>query len=71
MVEARKTERANALREVKRLCKEFGVTAGMLKGYLNRYVNMGRFERVRSSPQQAYKSKPIYLERQTCQLCVE
>ena len=25
-------ERANALKEVKRLCKEFGFTAGMLKG---------------------------------------
>ena len=32
MVEAKKNERANALREVKRLCKEFGFTAGMLKG---------------------------------------
>ena len=30
MVEAKKTERANALKEVKRLCKEFGFTAGML-----------------------------------------
>ena len=27
-------ERANALKEVKRLCKEFGFTAGMLKGSL-------------------------------------
>ena len=26
--------RANALKEVKRLCKEFGFTAGMLKGSL-------------------------------------
>ena len=26
--------RANALKEVKRLCKEFGFTAGMLKGAL-------------------------------------
>ena len=34
MVEARKNERANALIEVKRLCKEFGFTAGMLKGAL-------------------------------------
>ena len=32
MVEAKKNERANALKEVKRLCKEFGFTAGMLKG---------------------------------------
>ena len=34
MVEAKKYERANALKEVKRLCKEFGFTAGMLKGAL-------------------------------------
>ena len=34
MVEAKKTERAIALKEVKRLCKEFGFTAGMLKGVL-------------------------------------
>ena len=34
MVEAKKNERANALQEVKRLCKEFGFTAGMLKGAL-------------------------------------
>ena len=34
MVEAKKNERANALRGVKRLCKEFGFTAGMLKGSL-------------------------------------
>ncbi|MDB4854040.1 H-NS histone family protein [Planktomarina temperata] len=32
MVEAKKNERANTLKEVKRLCKEFGFTAGMLKG---------------------------------------
>ena len=32
MVEAKKNERADALKEVKRLCKEFGFTAGMLKG---------------------------------------
>ena len=31
MVEAKKNERANALKEVKRLCKKFGFTAGMLK----------------------------------------
>jgi len=30
MVEAKK----NAMKEVKRLCKEFGFTAGMLKGAL-------------------------------------
>ena len=34
MVEAKKNERANALKEVKRLFKEFGFTAGMLKGSL-------------------------------------
>ena len=32
MTEAKKNERANALKEVKRLCKEFGFPAGMLKG---------------------------------------
>ena len=32
MIEAKKNERANALKEVRRLCKEFGFTAGMLKG---------------------------------------
>ena len=32
--EAKKNERTNALKEVKRLCKEFGFTAGMLKGSL-------------------------------------
>ena len=34
MVEAKKNEPANALKEVKRLCKEFCFTAGMLKGSL-------------------------------------
>ena len=35
MIEAKKNERANALKnEVKRLCKEFGFTASMLKGSL-------------------------------------
>ena len=34
MAEAKKNEPANALKEVKRLCKEFGFTAGMLKGAL-------------------------------------
>ena len=34
MVEAKKNERANTLKEVKRLCKKFGFTAGMLKGSL-------------------------------------
>lgn len=34
MVEAKKNELTNALKEVKRLCKEFGFTAGMLKGAL-------------------------------------
>jgi len=34
MVEAKKNELANALKEVKHLCKEFGFTIGMLKGVL-------------------------------------
>ena len=34
MVEAIKNKRVNALKEVKRFCKEFGFTAGMLKGSL-------------------------------------
>ena len=34
MVEAKKNERANALKEVRRFCKEFGLTAGMQKGSL-------------------------------------
>ena len=34
MVEAKKNERANTLKEVKHLCKEFGFTAGMLKDSL-------------------------------------
>ena len=33
-IEAKKNERANALKEVKRPCKEFGFNAGMLKGSL-------------------------------------
>ena len=32
MSEIKKNEHANALKEVKRLCKEFGFTAGMLNG---------------------------------------
>ena len=35
MVEAKKNKSANALKEVKRLCKEFGFTAGMLKGFVS------------------------------------
>ena len=35
MAEAKKNERTNALKEVKRRCKEFSFTAGMLKGSLN------------------------------------
>jgi len=31
VVEAKKNERANALKEVKSLCKEFGFINGMLK----------------------------------------
>ena len=34
MAEAKKSERTNALKGVKRLCKEFGFTVGMLKGTL-------------------------------------
>tara|TARA_B100000780_G_scaffold264737_1_gene219615 strand:+ start:338 stop:520 length:183 start_codon:yes stop_codon:yes gene_type:complete len=34
MVETKKNERANALKEVKRLCKEFGFTVDMMKGAL-------------------------------------
>ena len=34
MVEAKKNERGNSLKEVRRLCKEFGFAAGMLKGSL-------------------------------------
>lgn len=34
MVEAKKHEHANTLKEVKLLCKEFGFTSGMLKGSL-------------------------------------
>jgi hypothetical protein len=34
MVESKKNERANALKEIKHLCKEFVFTAGMLKGSL-------------------------------------
>jgi hypothetical protein len=34
MVEAKKSERGDAPKEVKGLCKEFGFTAGMLKGSL-------------------------------------
>ena len=34
MVEVKKRERAEALKKVRELCKEFGFTAGMLKDYL-------------------------------------
>jgi hypothetical protein len=34
MIEAKKNERTNALKEVKRFCKELGFTAGMTKGSL-------------------------------------
>jgi uncharacterized membrane protein (DUF106 family) len=34
MVEAKKNERTDALEKVKELCREFGFTAGMLKGVL-------------------------------------
>lgn len=35
MIGARKTEGANAFKEVKGLCKKFGFTDGMLKGSLS------------------------------------
>ena len=34
MAEAKKDERTSARKQVKRLCKEFGFTAGMLKSSL-------------------------------------
>jgi len=34
MVEAKKNKHVNALKDVKRLCKEFGFTVGILKGSL-------------------------------------
>lgn len=34
MIEATKNQLANELKEVKHLCKEFGFTAGILKGSL-------------------------------------
>ena len=34
MVEAKKSERANAVKEVKRLCKRFSITSWMLEGAL-------------------------------------
>ena len=34
MLESKKSERANVHKEVKRLCNEFGVKAGMLEGSL-------------------------------------
>ena len=34
IVEAKKNEHANALKKIKRLCKEFGFIAGMLEGAL-------------------------------------
>ena len=36
MIEAKKNKRPNELRDVKRLCKEFGFMAGMLKGSLSK-----------------------------------
>tara|TARA_B110001450_G_C17558637_1_gene455786 strand:- start:497 stop:622 length:126 start_codon:yes stop_codon:yes gene_type:complete len=35
MFEAKKNERAKVLKKAKRLCKEFGFTARMLKGALS------------------------------------
>jgi len=36
---AKKSERAEALKTVKKLCKEFGFTAGMLRGSLAKGKN--------------------------------
>lgn len=36
MVEAKMNERFNSLKEVKRICKEFGFTAWMLDGALKK-----------------------------------
>lgn len=36
MVETKKNESANALKEVKRLCKDFCYTAGIAQGTLNK-----------------------------------
>jgi len=36
MVEAKMNERANALREMKHLCEEFGFTAGVVRQSLTR-----------------------------------
>ena len=33
IIVAKKNERANVLKEVKLLCREYGFTAGMLKGH--------------------------------------
>jgi hypothetical protein len=41
MIEAKKSERKDALKEVKRLCKGLGFNAWMLKGWLA----MGRGEK--------------------------
>ncbi len=48
MVEAKKNERANAQKEVKRLCKEFGYTVGMLRGALAEGRKNGEFLRNRT-----------------------
>lgn len=36
VIEAKKTECANALKEIKLFCKKFGVAAGILKGSLTK-----------------------------------
>ena len=45
MTEAKKNERANAPKEVKRLCKEFGFTAGMLKDVVQNEAICQRFSK--------------------------
>jgi hypothetical protein len=49
MVEAKRSERTNALKEVKRLCKEFGYTAEMLKVSLAEGMKKRSRFRVRAS----------------------
>ena len=46
MAEAKKNERTSALKEVKRLCKEFGFTAGMLKAH---WLKVGKSNEYRTS----------------------
>ena len=49
MVEAKKNERANALKEVKRLCKDFGFNAGICLLYTSPSPRDGLLSRMPSS----------------------